>query len=107
MSKITPKLVERAIVQTDKENFEESFTENFKKASSDLKAVSFSSTNVFDIINSGSYNLVFEEEYHLTVLGVIVHSKKGFNELTQKFDIEIWFNEQGIVRKEITFSQGL
>lgn len=91
------KMIEDSIALSDKNDFLDSFNRVLKEQVTEEKRTG-DFGNLFGRIKNGDYDLVLQEgRYNLSVGEVFVSSKVGKNELRRKFDLNILFDENGLL----------
>ncbi len=101
VSRLAPLIVERAVDRADKNNFDSSFSDSFKRIAAEVDLNSELSGNFFGKIRNGDFKVVHEGgSYSLIMQDVSVYSKSGENELTRTFDLEVRFDKIGLLGKK-------
>jgi len=101
VASVVPLIVERGVERADKNDFDSSFNDSFKKSAEEVYAVSDVSGNFFGKIRNGDFKISHEGgSYTLLMENVSVYSKSGENELTRTFDLEVRFDKVGLLGKK-------
>jgi len=101
VSAVFDRSVDKAIEKADKDNFRQSFENNFVDIISKVESVSSISrtdSNFFEKVEKKEYDLILESgEYNLTIRDIFVSSHVGKSEIKREFDLPIRFNETEII----------
>ena len=101
VTSVVPLIVERGVERANKNDFDSSFNDSFKKSAEEVYAVSDVSGDFFGKIRNGDFRVAHEGgSYTLFMKNVSVYSKSGENELGRKFDIEVRFDKIGLLGKK-------
>lgn len=93
---MAPRVAERAIALSSKNNFEQDFRYNFNKEASRIESLGVVSGNFFGKIRNNDYNVTQENGFYvLRVNDVFVSSQSGQNKITRTFDITVKLDVTG------------